>query len=277
MTALPGTPIDAPVKPEHERTSLRLALTSLRDIQVRDASATGDGSWTMEGYAAVYEQETTLWDIPGWVRVDEEIGRGALTTVIDRANNGTELVHLNHGHDMKTAVAASNVDGIGGLELGDDFHGMRFFARVDAEDPDAQRLAVKARRGVVRQASFAFDIGDEELVDYQELDDGTQLYKYRINEVAHLYDVCMCAQGAYPQTESYVRSLASASLRVPDLETLASGRAELLAGLAGRTPSEVGRAPVAPAVAGGRERTSKSAERIKAQVDAMHQARKRNR
>jgi len=261
------------MKPE-ARSSLRLAVTSLRDVQVRDASATGDGSWTMEGYAAVYEQETTLWDIPGYVRVDEELARGCLTGVIERAGQGLELVHLNHGHAMKTAVAASNVDGIGGLELGDDFHGMRFFARVDAEDPDAQRLAVKARRGVVRQASFAFDIGDEELVDSRELDDGTWLYKYRINEVAHLYDVCMCAQGAYPQTESYVRSLASASLRVPDLGTLASGRAEVMAGLAGRSLPE-GRAPVAPAAAGGGERTSRSIALHQAQVDAMHQARRR--
>lgn len=248
-------------------------MTSLRDVQVRDASATGDGSWTIEGYAAVYEQETTLFDIPGWLRVDEELARDALSAVIERANNGQELVHLNHGHDMKTAVAASNVSGIGGLELGNDFHGMRFFARVDAEDPDAQRLAVKSRRGVVRQASFAFDIGDEEIVDQRELEDGTVLVKYRINEVSHLYDVCMCAQGAYPQTESYVRSLAAASLRVPDLGAL-NGRADLLAGLAGRSLPE-GRAPVAPAPAGGGERTPRSAELHKAQVDAMHQARKR--
>lgn len=265
------------MKPGVERTSLRLAVTSLKDVQVRDASATGDGSWTIEGYAAVYEQETTLFDIPGYLRVDEELARDALSGVIERANRGDELVHLNHGHDMKTAVAASNVDGIGGLELGNDFHGMRFFARVDAEDPDAQRLAVKSRRGVVRQASFAFDIGDEELIESRELEDGTWLYKYRINEVSHLYDVCMCAQGAYPQTESYVRSLASASLRVPDLGPLTNGRADVLAGLAGRSPSE-GRAPVAAAVAAGGERTStESALALhKAQVDANHRTLRRS-
>jgi HK97 family phage prohead protease len=264
------------VKPGEERTSLRLAVTSLKDVQVRDASATGDGSYTMEGYAAVYEQETTLFDIPGYLRVDEELARGALTGVIGRANDGGELVHLNHGHDMKTAVAATNVDGIGSLELGDDFHGMRFFARVDPEDPDAQRLAVKMRRGVVRQASFAFDIGDEEIVDQRELDDGTLVLKYRINEVSHLYDVCACAQGAYPQTESYLRSLAAASLRVPDLGAL-NGRADLLAGLAGRSPLE-GRAPVAAALAAGGERTStESALALhKAQVDANHRTLRRS-
>ena len=274
------------MKPGEERTSLRLAVTSLKDVQVRDASTTGDGSLTIEGYAAVYEQETTLFDIPGWLRVDEEIARDALNGVIERANAGQELVHLNHGHDMKTAVASTAATGIGGLELANDFHGMRFFARVDSEDPDAQRLAVKSRRGVVRQASFAFDIGDEEIIDQRELDDGTLVVKYRINEVSHLYDVCMCAQGAYPQTESYVRSLAAASLRVPDLGMLngradvlagLNGRADLLAGLNGRSVDE-GRAPVAPASAGGGERTTESALALhKAQVDANHRSLKRSR
>jgi len=256
-----------------ERSSLRLAVTPLAGVTVRDASQTGDGSWTMEGYAAVYEQATTLFDIPGFLRVDEELARGALTNVITRANDGAMLVHLNHGHDMKTAVAATDVDGIGGLELGDDFHGMRYFARVDVDDPDARALAVKMRRGVVRQASFAFQIGDEEQVEREELEDGTLRVKYRINEVSHLYDVCACAQGAYPQTESHVRSLAAASLRNPELLLGGPGRAELLAGLAGRSPE--GRAPVAPAHAGGGERDG-SIALLKAQVDATYRNLKRN-
>jgi phage head maturation protease len=57
-------------------------------VQVRDASGTGDGSWTIEGYAAVYEQETTLYDIPGWIRVREEIARGAFTDVLERLARG---------------------------------------------------------------------------------------------------------------------------------------------------------------------------------------------
>lgn len=256
------------MKPE-ERSSLRLAISPLTRVNVRDATGSGDGSWTMEGYAAVYETATTLFDIPGWLRVDEEIARGALTGVIGRANDGAELVHLNHGHDMKTAVAASNVEGIGQLELGDDFHGMRFFARVDQEDPDARALAVKMRRGVVAQSSFAFTIGAEEIADQRELDDGTLVVKYRITEVDHLYDVCACAQGAYPTTESHLRSLAAASLRVPDVAALSPDRArELLAGLADRPSSRGVVPPIAPEPAGGGG--SQTAARHKAQVDSHY-------
>lgn len=199
-----------------ERSSLRLALTPFRDVQVRNATGTGDGSWTIEGYAAVYAQETTLYDIPGWVRMRERIAHGAFTDVLRRVRDGSEVVHLNHGHDMTTVVAATDVRGIGSLELSEDSHGERFFARIDPEDPDAKSLAVKMSRGIVRQASFAFTIARERLVESDELDDGTLDMLWEIEEIGHQYDVCACAQGAYPQTESFIRSLAAASLRTPD-------------------------------------------------------------
>lgn len=249
------------MKPE-TRSALRLAVTPIRNASVRDASCTGDGSWTIEGYFAVFEQETVLFDIAGWWRVREEIARDAFTraeanasSVIDRVRSGEELVHLNHGHDMKTAVASSKVRGIGGLELDADFHGLRGFARVDPEDPDAKSLAVKMGRGVVDQGSFAFTIAAEELVESRELEDGTLDQLWRITEIGHLYDVCVCAQGAYPQTETYLRSLAAASLRVPDLG--APGRAGSdPAGHGGRArPEELlrraGLAPIATEEPGG--------------------------
>lgn len=254
------------MKPEQKRSSLRLAVAALARVQVRDATGTGDGSWTVEGYASVYEQETTLFEIPEWYRVREEIARGAFENVLQRLSHGDGLVHLNHGHDMKTAMAATDVRGIGQLELADDFHGLRFFARVDQEDPDAKSLAVKMGRGVVRQSSFAFTIADEELVESTVLDDGTVDQLWRITEIGDLYDVCVCAQGAYPQTESALRSLAAASLRVPGFGTL--DRASLdLAGLPGR--SSEGRAPIAPQAGGERETT---AALVRAQVDATYQA-----
>lgn len=200
------------------RRALRLALTPLAGVEVRDSSGTGDGSWTIEGYAAVYEQETTLYEIPGWVRLREEIARGAFERVLERVGLGVEVVHLNHGHDMKTVLAATDVSGVGGLELEDDFHGLRFFARVDPDDPDARALAVKMGRKVIRQASFAFTIAAEELVESDVLEDGTLDQKWRILEIGHLYDVCVAAQGAYPQTESHFRSLAAASLRTSERE-----------------------------------------------------------
>lgn len=200
--------------------AVRVAVSPLRDVKVRDASGTGDGSWTIEGYAAVTEQETVLFDL-SWIRVREEIARGAFLPVLGRLAAGDGLVHLNFGHDMNTSIASSQVaaNQIGGLELSEDGHGLRFFARVDAADPDAQRLAVKMQRGVVNQASFAFTIAAEELVEEVTNDPaavaaGEPLWdeKWRILEIKDLFDVCACPQGAYAQTESFIRTMAAGSL-----------------------------------------------------------------
>lgn len=198
-----------PTAPALER-DFRLAVAPIRNVEVRDASGTGDGSWTVEGYAAVFEQETVLYD-GSWYRVREEIAREAFTNVLGRVAAGDELVHLNYVHNMESAVAASDVAGIGGLELSEDFHGLRFFARVDPADPDVARLVPKMQRGIVRQSSFAFTIAGQELVESTEKD-GKLDELWRITEVGHLYDVCVCPQGAYSQTESHLRSLAAASL-----------------------------------------------------------------
>lgn len=192
--------------PDPERLG-RVAVAPITDLRVADPTATGDGSWTLEGYAAVFEAETTLYDTR-FLRMREVISRGAFTDVLGR----DPLVHLNFSHQMDSAVAATDVTGIGGLELSEDFHGLRFFARVDPADPDAIRLAAKMRRGVVRQASFAFTIDDETLEGDSVDSDGVLNQLWRINNIRDLFDVCACAQGAYPQTESHIRSLTATYL-----------------------------------------------------------------
>lgn len=247
----------------------RIAVAPITDVKVRDASGTGDGSWTMEGYAAVTEQETTLYDL-SWIRVREEIARGAFLGVLGRLARGDGLVHFNFGHDMNSSVASSAVAGnaIGGLELQEDDHGLRFFARVDPADPDAQRMAVKMQRGVVNQASFAFTIDEEELVeaitnDAAGVAAGEPLWddKYRIIQIRDLFDVCACPQGAYPQTESYVRSLAAASLGRTGFDLVGHGRR---GGTPGGDPSI---APV-PAGEGDEERREYELKRHQLQTYA---------
>lgn len=186
------------------RPQLRFATSPIVGIEVRDASGSGDGSYTISGHAAVFNTATTLYD-GSFARVREQIAPGAFTKVLA----SQPLVHLNHGHDMLSAIAATNVAGVGGLQLTQDAEGLRFFARVPMDDPDAQRLAAKMRTGVVSQASFAFQIGDE---DYAEgtTPDGRPDELFTIKEVSDLYDVCACAQGAYPTTSATLRGLAAA-------------------------------------------------------------------
>jgi HK97 family phage prohead protease len=222
----------------------------MRNLRVSDPSASGDGSWTISGYAATWDDTYTLYD-GKFFRVSERVARTALDNVLARVQAGDELVHLNHGHDMTSAVASTEVtSGIGSLRLSTDEHGFAFVARVDAEDPDAVRMAVKMRRGIVQQSSWAFTIKDEELVT-RDLPDGREEDIFTIQEVQSLYDVCVCAQGANPYTESSLRSLAAASMRVPDLGAL--GHSADAEGHQGH--SQEGPIQVTPEVAAGRVAT----------------------
>lgn len=198
-------------EPATER-GIRYAVTPLTGVNFRDAEATGDGSWLVEGYAAVFDQRTTLYD-GDLYRVTEDIDPSAFSVVLERE----PLVHLNYGHDMQSSVASTRVDGIGGLSLEADEHGLHFEARIDREDSDAQRMAVKMRRGVVDQASFAFTIAREENTT-TDLEDGGTEDHYRILEIGDLFDVCVCPRGAYQQTVSELRSYAAAIGRSPDGE-----------------------------------------------------------
>jgi hypothetical protein len=110
----------------------------------------------------------------------------------------------------------------------------------------------------------------EELVESVELDDGTIDELWRILEVGDLYDVCVCAQGAYPQTESHLRSLAAASMRVPELGI---DRAGLLAGRPHRSAPAGGESPIAPSA--GEADRKRDLARLKAEVAVAHDQRTR--
>lgn len=183
------------------RTRERVLVGNLIEVRIAPPSASGDGSYIVEGYAAVTEQETTLYDGQSF-SMREIISRGAFENCL--GDNPT--VHLNIGHDMNQVMASTAVSGVGGLQLAEDFHGLRFEARVPPLSYAADAVELM-RLGVINQASFAFTIGAEEIDDEGETPDGVQFTRYRINSIKNLYDVCVTPQGAYPQTESAARTL----------------------------------------------------------------------
>lgn len=192
------------------RSERHHSRTPITELTLRDASETADGSYTITGHAAVTNSEYTLFeDTQMGIRVRERIAANAFDTVL--ASNPD--VHLNIGHDMSKAIARTGVQGIGGLELRMDGKGLRFYARVDRTDPDVIGLNSKMRLGVIDQASFAFTIADETRTSVEDGDMMDVLYE--INQIGQLYDVCVCAQGAAPQTDSSLRSL-SAAVGQPD-------------------------------------------------------------
>lgn len=184
---------------------MRTVAVPLQGLEWR-ASGSGDGSRVLTGYAAVHEQVTTLYD-GTYYRLDEKIARGAFTNVLAADPD----VHLNLGHDMNRAIARTKVSGIGGLELTSDDHGLKVYARLNANDPDVAALAAKMELGIMDQMSFAFRVKSSGVRYESETDaNGKETELRTITEIAELYDVCVCAQGAYPTTEASLRSLLQA-------------------------------------------------------------------
>lgn len=191
---------------------LRWVIAPLTHVEVRDPTGTDDGTWTMSGYAAVFNQTAVLLD-GKFIRLEEEIDPAAFDRVLREQPMGQPdgVVHFNVGHDMNRAVAATDVANgqPGWLELRADSHGLHYFAKVSRDDPDGVALASKMRTGVVRQSSFAFTIASVETTD-EENADGPDVIRRRILEIKHLYDVAALPQGAYPWTVSQLRSYAAA-------------------------------------------------------------------
>lgn len=226
---------------------LHRAVAPLTDVEIRDQSATGDGSWTFTGYAAVTGVVTTLYEGRSWVW-QERITPGAFRAVLDRVRAGTEPydVVLNHEHQNAAAMAstARSASEFGGLELSEDTRGLRAFARLDPDDPDVQRVVPKVRHNVVRQMSFAFNIAAGGFrTTITEDADGREVWLDDIDEISRLYDVTLCAHGAYPQTTADIRGYLAALGRSgidpegPDVRRLIRGA---------QSPE-----PVAPPGAGG--------------------------
>jgi HK97 family phage prohead protease len=192
---------------------LRYAITPITHVEVRDPTGNPDDTWTMSGYAAVFNQQTILFDSK-FIRLTESVDPAFFDRVLREQplNRPEGVVHYNFGHDMNRAVAATDVpQGMpGSLRIGPaDAHGLPWLAKVPREDPDGVAMAVKMRTGVLRQASFAFTIGKAEYI-VTENEDGPDEEHRRLLEADHLYDICACAQGAYPQAVSQLRSYAAA-------------------------------------------------------------------
>lgn len=203
----PSSPAASPV--------LHRAYAPLVGVELRDASATGDGSYTFTGYAAVTDVETTLYSGRAW-EWRERIAPGAFVDVLRRIATGTEPypVVLNHEHDNRAAMASTDTPAaqVGGLELAEDGTGLRVFARLNPKDPDVQRVVPKIQAGITRQMSFAF-LPDRIDTLVTEDDAGRTIETDTVQSLRALYDVTVCAHGAYPTTSADIRGLLAASGR----------------------------------------------------------------
>lgn len=148
-------------------------------IEVRDAD---DGTATVTGYAAVYDEETRI----GTFR--ERIERGAFDRVLTESPDVVALI--NHDSNLVLARTTS-----GTLKLATDERGLKYEFTL-GDQSYARDLAESMRRGDINESSFAFTIERDEWTDDLRT----------IREVRGLYDVSVVTRGAYPQTTSAIRS-----------------------------------------------------------------------
>jgi HK97 family phage prohead protease len=142
------------------------------------------GAPTVRGHAAVFNRLSH--DLGGF-RV--KIAPGAFTKILDSNPD----VHLVIDHDTRYVLARTKNNS---LELREDPYGLHMWARM-ANTSYARDLALLMKDGYVDQMSFACDIGSS---DWTEDDAGN--VTRTISSVDALYDVTICAQGAFPQTDA---------------------------------------------------------------------------
>ena len=160
---------------QEERTEPVQLEKQTRTMEVRAAKP-----MVLEGYAAVFDEETDL----GAFR--EKIAPGAFDDVLDND------VRLLVDHNPPPLARTTN----GTLQLSVDERGLKY--RAELVDTQAARdLYEMVKRGDINQSSFAFTIAEQEYDSEKEL--------RTVTKVAKLFDVAPVCFAAYPQTDVAAR------------------------------------------------------------------------
>ena len=150
-----------------------------------DTRSGENGEPIIEGYFAVFEQETELWD-----GCYERIARGAFTAALLHND-----IRCLFNHESANVMARTKP---GTLTLREDEHGLFGSLSVNTEDSMAMDVYARVKRGDISGCSFGFFPVSEEWTD---ADDGTH---WTVKE-ADLLEVSICTFPAYPQTEIAAR------------------------------------------------------------------------
>lgn len=157
------------------------------EFRTMEIRADESNDLVIEGYAAVFEQETDL----GIFR--EKVNRGAFENVLE------DDVRLLLNHDGAPLARTTN----GSLKVWTDDAGLKY--RATLSDTQAGRDLYKMiQRGDISQSSFAFTIKDQEWNEDHSL--------RSIKEVGKLLDVSPVTYPAYPTASVSARNLAKGML-----------------------------------------------------------------
>lgn len=145
-----------------------------------------DGNQYIEGYFAVFGS-------------NYEIGEGMTESIDEHAFDGAlaDDIRCLTDHDTRLVLGRTTAKT---LELSVDSHGLYGRALINPNDQDAVNTKARVDRGDVTQASFGFDILEED-TDYRE--DGS--IHWTIKKVK-LYEVSVCTFPAYKETNLTARA-----------------------------------------------------------------------
>lgn len=145
-----------------------------------------DGDKYIEGYFAVFNQETQLWGDEY-----ERIAPGAFTTSL--TNNDIRCL-FNHDTGFVMGRMASQT-----LELREDAHGLWGRVKINPDDSQAMDVYARVQRGDISGCSFGFYPTREE---WSSRAGGGTLWTVK---EADTHEVSICTFPAYPQTEIQAR------------------------------------------------------------------------
>lgn len=172
----------------------RFFFAASENFKTRD----DDGNPIIEGYFAVFNTETELWD-----GAFEKIA----PTAFDSSIAGDIRALINHD---TTLVIGRTTNGT--LELKVDSRGLWGRIKINPKDSDAMNIHARVERGDVTQCSFGFYIRSEE-TDLRP--DGTIVWTLTDVE---LFEVSCCTFPAYKET--------SIQARKRDAEAIAERKAD---------------------------------------------------
>ena len=158
----------------------RKQIKHIRDFKSKLQTRDDDNNPKIEGYFAVFNQETELW--PG---AYEKISQ----TAFDGQTDADVRALINH--DTTLVLGRTTA---GTLRLRTDDKGLFGEIDINPKDTEAMNLYERVKRGDVNQCSFGFQITEEES-DFR--DDGS--VHWEINGV-NLYEVSPCTFPAYSAT-----------------------------------------------------------------------------
>lgn len=164
------------------------------ELATRDAS----GEKCIEGYFAVFNQETELYH-----GVCEKITPGAFLKSL-----GDSDVRCLFNHDTGFVLGRTLS---GTLELHEDSHGLWGKVKINPDDSQAMNIYARVQRGDISGCSFGFFPITEE----KEIRSDSVLYTVRDVE---LYEVSVCTFPAYTQTEIQARQAEYANQEKRNLE-----------------------------------------------------------